>query len=59
MSHRSGLPGVDGTALGTLFHLVVLTYYLDFSGYTIYLAIIIFSPCFRTLSIIMNIEFIY
>lgn len=49
MDHKSGLTGIEGTTLGTLFHLGVLIYILDFSSYNIYLANIPFSPCFKNI----------
>lgn len=58
MSHRSGLPGVEGTALGTSFYLDDYCLDLDFSSYVIYLASIPFSA-FRTLNIIIDVGSIY
>lgn len=48
MDHKSGLTGVGGTTLGTLFHLGVLIYILDFSSYNIF-ANIPFSPCYKNI----------
>lgn len=49
MDPKSDLTGVEGTTLGTLFHLGVLIYFLDFSSYNIYLANIPFSPCYKNI----------